>query len=109
MMRSPLLFRQHNPLAAQLAASTCVFKLHAAPSIPPEVLAPDILREKCARLGATLKLEREAIATTLVLSVPHSALDAFGGMWLLARYSSVPAPGALVARRHGTANHCRYV
>jgi hypothetical protein len=102
------LFRERNALVEQLRGSLCVFRLHAPRDVAPESLCPAALREACARIDADLDVERRADATTLTLSVSHATLDAFGGMYLLARSGAVSVARACAPDRTALAGTFSY-
>jgi hypothetical protein len=107
------LFRQRNPLAALLHASNCVFRLR----LPTGVTPARSLLDECERIGALLTSEPMDEAThVLTLTVSHSVLDAFGGMFLLSQRGPIasahadPGPAFMsLGRRLGDCQYFHFV
>jgi hypothetical protein len=88
------LFRQQNPLADQLRASSCIFRLYVPGGVQP---SQDLVHE-CERAGARLSEETaEDGARTLTLTVSHAVMDAFGGMFLISQLGAALCAQAAAA------------
>ncbi len=89
-MEPAKLFRQRNCLAKQLECSLCVFRTALGDDAPAPI--PPELEAACARLGARLEFVTKGVERTASLVVSHAAADAFGGMYLFARWLPLPEP-----------------
>jgi hypothetical protein len=89
-----MLFREHNPLAAQLSGSHCIFRLSVPEGSSPE---PPLLHE-CERIGAVLVQQiTEEGRRAFTVAVSHARLDAFGGMFLLSTFGAQSCARAVAA------------
>ncbi len=105
-MVAAALFRQHNCLAAQLGCSLCVFRVTSArddgaSDAAARELHADLLAG-CRRVGGVLDMADTDQASTVTLEASHASVDAFGGMYLLARW--LPLPAASPAGRGAVAH-----
>jgi hypothetical protein len=100
-MNAPL-FRQRNCFASHLAASECLFRVEwpAGACVEP---VEDGFREASALIGGEVRFEDADGRRAVVLVASHAAVDAFGGMYLCARWLKLPSASDRDVHRTGTA------